>query len=122
MCPILVGLERSQAAAALGISAAGGLGLWLILVAVLALATRTKHPEPQPAGLEFGGDEPPAVVNMLASGWKVRGEAMSSTLVDLAARHLIDFERETDGRLVVRLRKDAANLTPYERQILDLVR
>ncbi len=47
---------------------------------------------------------------------------MSSTLVDLAARRIIDFERETDGRLLVRLRKDAADLTPYEGQVLDLVR
>ena len=45
---------------------------------------------------------------MLASGWKVRGEAMSSTLVDLAARRIVDFEREIDGRLLVRPRKDAA--------------
>jgi hypothetical protein len=117
-----LGLERSQAAAALGISAAGALGVWFLVVAFLAVATRTKDPEPQPAGLEFGGDEPPAIVNMLASGWKVRGEAMSSTLVDLAARHIIDFERETDGRLLVRLGKDPTGLTRYERQVLDLVR
>jgi hypothetical protein len=119
--PIVAGLERSQAAAALGISAAGALGLWLIVIALLAVVTRTKQPEPQPAGLEFGGDEPPAVVNMLASGWKVRGEALSSTLVDLAARRIIDFERATDGRLLVRPRQHAAELTAYERQVLDLV-
>jgi hypothetical protein len=117
-----VGLERSQAAAALGISAAGALGVWALVVAFLSVATRTRSPEAQPAGLELGGDEPPAVVNMLASGWKVRGEAMSSTLVDMAARHIVDFERETDGRLVVRLGKNPEGLTAYERQVLDLVR
>ena len=111
---MLVGLERSQAAAGLGFGAGGALVLWLILVAFLAVLTRTKRPEPQPAGLELGGDEPPAVVNLLANNWKVRGEAMSATLVDLAARHVLDFERTSDGRLVVRLqaaRGDGASRT-----------
>jgi hypothetical protein len=119
---LVVGLERSQAAAALGFAAAGALAIWLILLALLAAATRTKRPEPQPAGLELGGDEPPAVVNLLASGWKVHGEAMSSTLVDLAARRVVSFEYETDGRLLVRLGQTNADLTPYEQKILGLVR
>jgi hypothetical protein len=119
---LVVGLERSQAAAALGFAAAGALAVWLILLALLAAATRTKRPEPQPAGLELGGDEPPAVVNMIASGWKVHGEAMSSTLVDLAARHVVSFERETDGRLLVRLGHTSAEMTPYEKKVLDLVK
>jgi hypothetical protein len=47
---------------------------------------------------------------------------MSSTLVDLAARHVVAFERETDGQLLVRVGHDPGDLTPYEHQILEHVR
>src|SRR5205823_2977381 len=96
---MLLAVEQSDLAITLGAAAAAAAGAWVALVAVLAVATRAKQPTAVPAGLEVGGDEPPAVVNLIANGWKVRGEALSSTLVDLAARHVLRFEEPTPGQL-----------------------
>jgi hypothetical protein len=117
----VVGLDRSDAAAYLGAGAGAALLMWLAVVALLAVATRTQHPEPQPAGLEPGGDEPPGVVNLLTHGWKVRGEALSATLVDLAARRILAFEQEADGTYLCRVVKDSTGLKSHERQVYDFV-
>jgi hypothetical protein len=91
-------------------------------VAVLVVWTRAKSPKAEPAGLEVGGDEPPAVVNLLTNGWKVRGEAVSATLVDLAARGALDIEQTAPEHYVVRVKAAPSDLTGYERDVYDLVR
>ncbi|MGH9184368.1 MAG: DUF2207 family protein [Acidimicrobiales bacterium] len=97
-------------------------------VARVAVAPRHPHPppppDPGPAGLELGGDEPPAVVNLLANGWKLRPEALPATLVDLAARGLLAFEPAGGERFVVRLLgagDGSVVLATYERQVLNHV-
>ena len=112
----------SDTAIALGLAALAAAAVWVAIVAFFAAATRAKTPEAVPAGLEVGGDESPAVVNFITSGWKMRGEAVSATLVDLAARHAIRFDASTPGHLAVALDKPDVSLTSYEREVLDVVR
>jgi hypothetical protein len=104
-------------------AAGASLAAWIAVVALAAFATRARDPEAQPAALELGGDEPPAIVNLLTNGWKVRGEAVPATLVDLAARKVVSFEQTDTDRFQVRIANDAsdADLMDYERQVLDAV-
>ena len=108
----------------LGLATAASLAVWITTVAVAAFATRAHNPEAQPAALELGGDEPPAVVNLLTNGWKVRGEAVPATLVDLGARKVVSFEQTAPDRFQVRVAAGAmqrTDLTAYEHQVLKAV-
>src|SRR5689334_10746358 len=104
----------TDTAIALGLAALAAAAVWAGVVAVFAAATRAKTPEAIPAGLEPGGDEPPALVNFITNGWKVRGEAVSATLVDLAARHAIRFEETSPDHFTVTLDKPDVPMTSYE--------
>jgi hypothetical protein len=99
-------------------------GAWLLLVAGLTTATRPRPVEPGPPTLDLGGPEPPAVVNLLTGGWRMTEDALSATLLDLAARDLFDLLQQgpEPDRTVVRLRAAApADLLPYERRVHDRV-
>ena len=112
---MLLALTRAEYALRFGIAAAAALAAWLLLLAVLTLATRARMPEPGPEALDLPGDEPPAVVAMLANGWEVGHEAVPATLIDLAARKIVAIEGVGLDRFVVRLRPSAstAGLTFY---------
>jgi hypothetical protein len=109
--------------ATLGIAAGIALGVWLVVVALFAVATRARDPDAGPATMELGGDEPPAVVNLITNGWAVGKEAVPATLIDLAARKVVAFERLGPERFVVRMRdRQLPALTSYERQVYDHIR
>src|SRR5438874_13790745 len=109
-------------AATLGIAAAIALGAWLIVLALLAVATRARDPHPEAATMELGGDEPPGVVNLITNGWVVGKEAVPATLIDLAARKVVAFERTGPEQFVVRVpERRAPELAPYEQQVYDHV-
>lgn len=120
---MLVAITWHQGASAAADAAAAAFGVWLTVVAVLCAVTRSRTPEPQPAGLEMGGDEPPAVVNLLTHGWRLHRTAAAATLADLATRGHLDFEQTAPDHFQVRVRpaEPAGALTAYERQVLDLV-
>lgn len=110
-----------------------------ILIAVAALAlfggclatalllTRPARPRPAAPTPELG-DEPPAVVNLVANGWELNEDAVEATLLDLAARRHIELRQTgSDPRqTTVHLRsaQDAqpGELTPYEKRVLERVR
>ena len=46
------------------------------------------------------GEEPPAVVDLATSDWRVTPDAISATLLDLAARGYLDLEQYGPGRTV----------------------
>jgi len=117
----VIAIARSDLAIELGVAAAAATALWFALVGLLVVATRAKEPEPVPAGLELGGDESPAVVNLITRGWKVRGEALTATLVDLAARHALTFADDGHGSFSVAIEKRDVPTSDYERRVLDLV-
>jgi hypothetical protein len=109
-------------AATLGIAAAIALGVWLVVLAVLAVATRAREPDAAPSTMDLGGDEPPGVVNLITNDWAVGKAAVPATLVDLAARKIVAFERAGPDRYVVRIpSRRPTELTPYEAQVYDHV-
>jgi Predicted membrane protein (DUF2207) len=105
---------------ALAVAVAG----WLLLLAALAVTTRPRAVRPAPGTLDLPA-EPPAVVNLLAGGWRMTTDAMSATLLDLAAREVIDLEQvgAEPERTVCRLRThwQPGELTAYERRVYDRV-
>jgi len=114
-----LGSERDVALAA---AAAALTAIWLLTLAAIRIARRPHEPEPGPATLDLGA-EPPAVANLLVSDFRVTADAVPATLLDLAARGLVEIERTRPGEYQCRLRgdpKDAA--TPYEARILELLR
>ena len=69
------------------------------------------------------GSEPPAVANFLVHGFRVTDEAVPATLIDLAARNVVDIEERGPGVFYVRLRASGdAPLTAYERRVLEHLR
>jgi hypothetical protein len=80
------------------------------------------QPHVGPRTLELGA-EPPAVANFLTHGFRVTDDAVPATLIDLAARNVVDIEQRGPGVFYVRLRpaSDEA-LTNYERRVLDHLR
>src|SRR5205085_12038295 len=110
-------VEAMSTAATLGIAAAAALGVWLVVLGVLAVATRAREPHAAAATMELGGDESPGVVNLITNGWAVGKEAVPATLIDLAARKIVSFERLGPERYAVRPPDQRPpELTPYEAQ------
>jgi hypothetical protein len=100
-------------------------GGWFALFAVLLFVTRPRAVQPNPPTQDFGGQEPPAVVSLLANHWEITEDAAESTLIDLAARRYIEFRQPANDPMqtTIHLRdKDPGGLTAYERRILDRVR
>jgi hypothetical protein len=69
------------------------------------------------------GSEPPAVANFLVHGFRVTEDAVPATLIDLAARNVVDIEERGPGAFYVRLRPSSDELvSPYERRVLEHLR
>lgn len=110
----LAGLELALAIAALVTGAA-----WLAAAGLVLLARRPPKPPVGPRTLELG-PEPPAVANFLVNGFRVTDEAVPATLIDLAARNVVDVEQRGVGVFYIRLRpKIDESLNAYERRVLD---
>jgi Predicted membrane protein (DUF2207) len=63
------------------------------------------------------------VVNFLTHGFRVTDDAVPATLIDLAARNVVDIEQRGPGVFYVRLRPTSDEaLTSYERRVLDHLR
>ncbi|HUG65935.1 MAG TPA: hypothetical protein VMK83_12015 [Gaiellaceae bacterium] len=104
----------------LGAGIVGSL-LWL---AGAAFAYALRAPERPPVGARVLdlGPEPPAVANFLVNDFRVTGEAIAATALDLAARNLIDVEQRGVDAYYVRVRAGRAEpLAAYERRVLALV-
>lgn len=98
-------------------------GAWFVLYGLTRLATRARDVDAQPATPELGA-EPPAVVNLLANGWKLTEDAAEATLLDLGARRVLEFRQPSDNpaHTTVHIReKDPAGLTAYERRVFNRV-
>lgn len=101
-----------------GISA----GAWLLVFAARWVASYPKMPAAGPETTDLG-DEPPAIVNLLAHRWTLTRAALAATFLDLAARRIISIDLLGRGAYVVRLRETPREpLLKYEQQLLDLVR
>ncbi len=103
-----------------GLPVAGYLILYLLALA----ATRPVRPEAAPATQDLPGDEPPAVVSLLAGRWELGEDAAESTLVDLAARRYLEFRQPGNDPMQTTVHvcdPNPAGLTPYERMVFDRV-
>lgn len=96
--------------------------------AVAAVRTRPARVQPDPATPDLG-EEPPAVVNLLANRWRLTCDAAESTLLDLAARRFIELRQlgddpyDTTIHLPADLdRRPTGSLRPYERRVLHRIR
>jgi hypothetical protein len=101
--------------------AAGGIVgslLWLALAAFVYAWRSPPRPDAGPRTLDLG-PEPPAVANLLVNDFRVTGEAVPATVLDLAARRFAEVEQRGVGVFYVRVRGGAEEgLTPYERRVL----
>lgn len=91
---------------------------------MLAAATEPRRVEAGAETLELGGRESPAVVNLVASDWRLGREALPATLLDLAARKLVAVE-QVGERTFVRVRStgdSSGGATDYEEMVLGHVR
>ncbi|MGW3603954.1 DUF2207 family protein [Micromonospora sp. NPDC005161] len=116
-------LEFSDPVVEIGLPVAG-LALWALVYGITRLASRPAAVALAPAAMEFPGQEPPAVVSLLANRWQFTVDAAESTLLDLAARRYLELRqagpdpRHTTVHLTGRAPDD---LNRYERQVFDRV-
>lgn len=88
----------------------------------VAISRRPPSPPSLPATSDVG-PETPAVANLLVNGGRLTPDALPATLLDLAARHVVTIEEAQPGVYTCRLSNvPASGLTPYEVQVLDLLR
>jgi Predicted membrane protein (DUF2207) len=93
-------------------------GAWFLMLWLVSMQSRQRHVRAEPATGELGL-EPPAVAGMLVHGGRVGDEAAAATLLDLAARHVVDLEQAGPQLSLCRIRPaGGADLAPYERRIL----
>jgi hypothetical protein len=96
--------------------------LWLAAVGIVHLLRRPAEPRMGARTLELG-PEPPAVAGYLVNDFRVNRAAMPATLVDLAARDVLEIEQRGQGVFYVRLRQaHGAQLNEYERRVMDHLR
>ena len=97
-------------------------GIFFVFAAVLAVTRRSPLPRELPAMSDLG-PQTPAVANLLANGGDVTPDAVPATLLDLAARRVVTIEESTPATYSCRLgAQPSASLTPYEAQVLALLR
>lgn len=104
---------------------AGGIvfAIWALLFAVRYFATFPKLPKPGPETSDLG-PETPAIANILVNRWKLTRAAMAATMLDLAARKMLEIDQLGSDHFVVRIKRPPASddhLNPYEQQVLDHV-
>jgi hypothetical protein len=91
---------------------------WLVAAGFLYLAWQPDQPPTGPHTLDLG-PEPPAVANLLVHRFRVTGDAVPATVLDLAARGVLEIEQRGPGNYFVRIRGVAdQNLTAYELRVL----
>jgi hypothetical protein len=109
--------DLALVAVAVGISVG-----WLVVLATIRFLRRPREPAPGPPTLDLG-PEPPAVANVLVNGFRVTRDAVPATLLDLAARGIVEIERVGPDGCQCRLRRAPEHpLAAYERRVLEVLR
>ncbi|MCL6641180.1 MAG: DUF2207 domain-containing protein, partial [Candidatus Rokubacteria bacterium] len=89
----------------------------------LLLATRPRPARAVPATPELG-EEPPAVASLLVNDWKVTVDAVEATLLDLAARRILEFRQPADDprqTTIHIVNEQPTGLNAYEQRVFDRV-
>jgi hypothetical protein len=96
---------------------------WYGIVASYAFWTRPRDLPAGPPTSDLGA-EPPAVVNLLVTRCQLTPDAADATLLDLAARHIVELYQPggDPAELLVRVRADdPSGLSAHERRVYDRV-
>jgi hypothetical protein len=96
----------------------GGVAVWFALLGAIRLVRTPRRPRPDPETTELGG-ESPAVANLLTHRFKPTRDAVPATLVDLAARGVVEIEDRGIGNYWCRLKGRPSGMTAYERMLVD---
>jgi hypothetical protein len=116
----LFGLDALDGVLALAGIAAGA--MWLAAAGAVYLLRRPPQPPVGSRTLELG-PEPPAIANLLVSRFRVTDDAVPATLLDLAARNVVEVEQRGPEVYYVRLNPSTDEpLTSYERRVLEHLR
>jgi hypothetical protein len=107
-----------------------GFAVWFTLFGLALLVTRPADVQPAPPTQDFGGDEPPAVVSLLTNRWELTEDAAESTLIDLAARKLLEFRQPANdpSQTTLHVRQtdvpnlNGTGLNQYENMIFERVK
>jgi hypothetical protein len=102
-----------------------GLVLWFVAFAAALAVTRPRPIDAAPPTQDFGGPESPAVVSLITGRWELTEDAAESTLIDLAARKVLEFRQPANDPLqtTVHVRdQQPGGLNPYETMIFERVR
>jgi hypothetical protein len=101
------------------------LGLFAAAYGLAMLATRPARVQPAPSTPDLG-EEPPAVVSLVANRWRLTEDASESTLLDLAARGYLELRQPGNEPMqtTIHLRQpdQEETLNPYEQRVLDRIR
>lgn len=105
---------------------AGSLALWLVVTFVVKLITfpPRRAPRPSPPTPELRS-EPPAVVNLLMHRGDVTSDAAKATVLDLAARRVLELEQPGNdpGQTTIWVRDpNPRSLARFEQRVLDRVK
>lgn len=103
--------------------AAAGVALaWLGAAGAAWVARRPRDAAAGPATMELG-PEPPAIAALLCGDYEVRTETAPATLLDLAARDVIELDEIQPGETICRVPADSsADLAPFEQHVLAALR
>ena len=101
--------------------AAAGIVAWLALLGILRLVRSPKTPPPGPETTELG-EEAPALVNLLVNDFKATRDAVPATLLDLAARGVVEIEDRGLSNYFCRVSPGTPGLTAYEDKLLGHLR
>src|SRR5215470_14774296 len=106
-----------------GLLIAAPVVVWFGVYGLVLLATRPGLPDAAPATEDLG-PEPPAVVSLLVNRWEVTEDSAESTLLDLGARHILEFRQPAadPNQTTVHIRQpNPTGLTPWERRVFNRV-
>jgi hypothetical protein len=98
-------------------------GVWFLVVVVIGIVTRPYALQPGTPTLDLG-PEPPAVANLLVTRCRLGADAADATLLDLAARRVLELHQggSDPADLLVRVREPApVGLAPFEQRVFDRV-
>ena len=98
-----------------------GVAAWFVLLGVLWTIRSPKQPRSGPETTELG-PEPPAVVNLLTHGFRLRRDAVPATLLDLAARGVVEIEDRGIGNYFCRVGSDPPSMSEYEQKLIEHLR
>ncbi|MDQ3981821.1 MAG: DUF2207 domain-containing protein [Actinomycetota bacterium] len=100
---------------------AAGIGAWFFLLGVMWAMRLPGRVRAGPETTDLGS-ESPALANLVTHRFNPTRDVVPATLVDLAARGLIEIEDRGLGNYFCRLTGRSADVAPYEQMMVDHLR